>query len=98
MSEFNKSKSEQSPRIMTKTTTSNRVSAEIKKMEKNYPDYYLKFVNNYTRNSGLNGRTEYVLLIFELSQNPLNEIEKRLQKIESQLEEITRIVEQIYQK
>lgn len=95
MSEFNKSESEQIPKIITKTTTSNRVSAEIKKMEKNYPDYYLKFVNNYTRTSGVNGRTEYVLLIFELSQNRLNEIGKRLEKIESQLEEITRIIERI---
>lgn len=95
MSEFNKSESEQGPKIITKTTASNRVSAEIKKMEKNYPNYNLKFVNNYTRNSGLNGRTEYVLLTFELSQNRLDEIGKRLEKIESQLAEITRIVERI---
>lgn len=95
MSEFNKSESEQSPKIIIKTTTLGNLFAETKNMEKNYPNYNLKLVNNYTRYGGINGRTEHVLLTFELSQNPLDEIGKRLEAIESKLEDITRIIERI---
>ena len=86
--DFNKSGLEPEEKVIIKTVSKAQMTAEIENMAKTHPNYRLKFVNNFTRRHGVNSSSEYFVLTFELKENYFVGFQKRLKKIELQLDDI----------
>ena len=85
--DFNKSGLEPEEKVIIRVVSQGKIGVEIENMARTHPNYRLKFVNNFTRGKG-QSISEYFVLTFELKENYFVEFQKRLKKIESQLDYI----------